>query len=304
MIIDAHTHLGDILDPGGGSLIEKGAVGKERVFDPVSIAELQLHSDPFGLNKALYTALGRWVTRAERARNLTATRENMRRSMDEAGVQFSVCLPIPPHVGFADLKSAMEKDSGIIPFTGVDFTKGNDVGSALSDDVKAGAKGLKLHPIIQMVSLDDQRSLGAVEAFSLHGLPVLFHCGLSSYYPAAESARERPEFGGIAYAERLVKAFPGVKFIAGHAGLFEVDDVIDLLGGFKNVSVDVSFQSPAAIRRLVGALGPERVLYGSDWPWGSRMTAIKAVKKACRGDRGLERRIFYENASDLLLLSR
>jgi hypothetical protein len=101
-----------------------------------------------------------------------------------------------------------------------------------------------------------------------------------------------------------VKAFPGVKFIAGHAGLFEVGDVIELLGGFKNVSVDVSFQSPATIRRLVGALGAERVLYGSDWPWGSRITAIKAVKKACRGDRGLERRIFYENASELLRLSR
>jgi hypothetical protein len=36
-IIDAHGHLGDILEPGGGALIEKIGVVKERVHDPVVI---------------------------------------------------------------------------------------------------------------------------------------------------------------------------------------------------------------------------------------------------------------------------
>jgi hypothetical protein len=71
-VIDVHTHLGDILYPGGGSLIEKKGVRKARIFDPISISEVLLHRD-FGGGDTLYRLMGRWVTRAERARNFTAT---------------------------------------------------------------------------------------------------------------------------------------------------------------------------------------------------------------------------------------
>ena len=84
------------------------------------------------------------------------------------------------------------------------------------------------------------------------------------------------------------------------AGLEDVDDTIELLAGLKNVSVDISFQSPGKIRELIKAFGAERVLYASDWPYGNRIPAVKAVKAACRGDWDLERLIFYENAATLL----
>ena len=76
--------------------------------------------------------------------------------------------------------------------------------------------------------------------------------------------------------------------------------MIDLLSGFKNVMVDTSVQSPAHVRELIHAFGPERVMYASDWPYGNRIPAIKIIKKACKGDSGLEKRIFYENAAELL----
>lgn len=98
----------------------------------------------------------------------------------------------------------------------------------------------------------------------------------------------------------MVAALPQVPFIAGHAGLFKYQDVIDLLSPFKNVMVDTSVQPPAHVRELIGAVGPERVMYVSDWPYGNRIPAIKIIKKACKGDKALEHRIFYENAAALL----
>jgi predicted TIM-barrel fold metal-dependent hydrolase len=167
--------------------------------------------------------------------------------------------------------------------------------------VKQGAKGMKLHPIIQRAPLNGKKTFEAVEAFSVHGLPILFHCGVSSYYPDPEKPdKENASFGEIFYAKELVAAFPNVPFIAGHAGLFKYKDVIDLLSPFKNVMVDTSVQSPAHVRELIRAFGPERVMYASDWPYGNRIPAIKIIKKACRGDSGLEKRIFYENAAALL----
>ena len=301
-IIDAHCHLGDILEPGGGGLIERRGVVKQRVFDPVDLAERALHAGPVPLGKLLYRLGGRWVTRAERARNATATLENLTRSLDDNGISDTVVLPVPPYVRYDDLARAAAKEPRLLPFTGVDYTQDVDPAPALDADVEAGARGLKLHPIIQNVPLTSPRTRAAVDAFERHGLPVLFHCGISSYYLGRARARQRPRNGAIPDAVALVRDFPQVNFIAGHAGLFEVRDVMKLLAGFPNVAVDTSFQSAATVRELIGAFGPERVLFASDWPYGNRSPALAIAKSACAGDVGLERRILFENAAERLKL--
>jgi uncharacterized protein len=300
MIIDSHGHLGNILYPGGGELIFRKGVKKRFVIDLVTSSEWQLHA---GMPPALYRLLLDPITRCERARSETATLENLRRSMNRAGVDKMVCLPVPPYVTFEDLKKAADLDAGVVPFTAVDFTRRYDFQTALRADVAAGAQGLKLHPIIQKEPLDSKRIFEVVEAFAVHGLPVLFHSGVSSYYLGAEKSRNQEMcYGEIRYARDLVAAFPKVSFIAGHAGLFQVDDAMALLGDYSNVYVDITFQSPAKITGLIKVFGPERVLYGSDWPWGNHIPAIKAVRKACRADKSLEELIFHENAARLLKL--
>ncbi len=299
-IIDAHSHLGDILYPSGGSLIGKTGVGPAQGFDPIAIWERSLYRNPIGTGRVVSPLMRRWIAGAEQARNRTATLENFARSMQDAGVTDSVCLPIPPHVSFADLQCAAAKLPAVIPFTGIDFAKDEEPGPALAADVKNGARGLKLHPVIQNVPLSGKRTEAAVRAFSAYDLPVLFHCGVSSYYLGDERKKETPRYGEIHHAAALVRAFPAVRFIAGHAGLFDVRDVMRMLGAFPNVWVDTSFQSVSAVRRLVSTFGPERVLFGSDWPFGNRPPAVEVVKRACRGDKGLERRIFFENAAELL----
>ncbi len=300
MIIDSHGHLGNILYPGGGELIFKKGVKKRFILDIVTLSEWQMHA---GLPPALYRLMLDAFTKVERARNETATLENLRRSMDAAGVDKMVCLPVPPYVTFEDLKRAAEIDSGVIPFTGVDFTRDYDCAAVFRADVASGARGLKLHPIIQKEPLTSKRVFEAVEAFSEHDLPVLFHCGVSSYYLGEETTRNQTlVHGEIHYARDLVAAFPKVNFIAGHAGLFQVEDVMTMLGGFPNVYVDITFQTPATIRKLIEVFGPERVLYGSDWPWGNHKPAIRILRKACRGDRSLEEKVFHQNAARLLKL--
>jgi predicted TIM-barrel fold metal-dependent hydrolase len=299
-IVDFHSHLGDILYPKGGELIARTGIAKAPIFDPIAVMESRPQRDSLAPGRILYTLMGRWITRAARARNATATYENFRRSLDETGITHSVCLPIPPNVGFADLKTVSAQDGGILPFTGVDFTSDEDPGPALEADVRAGARGLKLHPILQKLPLTSPRTMAALEAFQPHGLPVLFHCGISSYYFGAERARQRPRYGEIRYAAELVRAFPGTRFVAGHSGLFEVRDVIEQLAGQQNVWVETSIQSVASVRKLIARFGPDRVLFGSDWPFGNRAPALAIAKTACRGDEGLERRILFENAAELL----
>ncbi|KPA18539.1 amidohydrolase 2 [Candidatus Magnetomorum sp. HK-1] len=299
MIIDAHTHLGDILYNNGGDIIEQLGVTKKRIFDPISIWQFFLNRN-FKMGRIPYEIFKPYIINAEHERNVTATRENARKSMDEAGVSFSVCLPIPPHLFFNDLKKAAEKDSGLIPFTGVDFSKMETLPSQFEEDIKKGAKGLKLHPIIQKVKFTDEKMKTAVDSFIKFDLPILFHAGVSNYYKKKEKSKNIPEYGSIKGARDLVAAFPKAKFIAGHAGMFDVMDVISLLGNFKNVWVDTSLQSPEVIKKLIKTFGPDKVLFASDWPFGSRIVGIKAVKAACGSDKRLADMLFYKNSENLL----
>ena len=302
MIIDIHSHIGDILNINGGELIHKHGVKKDTEYRALDAYEEKLFRmsemedyDYGGIDLLDEGAM------AAMDRNLTATLENMRESMDEAGISKTVCLPIPPNLTFNNLKAAQQIDPDIIPFTGIDFSSENDFDAALKEDVSQGAKGIKLHPIIQKTPLNSKKTFEAVEAFAQYNLPILFHCGVSSYYLGEEKEKNQiMEYGRIQDAEELVAAFPQVSFIAGHAGMLEVKKAIELLSKYNNVYVDTSFQAPEIIVELLSAFGPERVLYASDWPFGNRVVSVKTVKEACRGDKKLEKMIFYQNAARLL----
>ena len=301
MVIDAHGHLGDILYPGGGELIWQKGVVKAKVVDPQDINEKLLMRN-FGIGKFLYTLSKRQATIGQRARNATATLENFTRSLDQSGVDAAVCLPIAPHVTFEDLAGAQSFDSRIIAFTSVDFSSGDSPWLKLPKDVSRGACGLKLHPIIQKVPLTDRRTLETLQTWAPFNKPVLAHAGIAKYYLDGESDRNRPELGALDQVEEIVRTFPRMPFIVGHAGLFHVNETIRRLCNLPNVWVDTSFQSPGIIRKLIAAFGPEKVLYASDWPWGNREPHIRSVKAACRGDRALEDLIFRVNAAGLLKL--
>jgi uncharacterized protein len=301
MIIDVHTHLGDILYSGGGRLIFQKGVVKKAAFDLISATEKGLYKSNAMLEWLLDTLFTDTIAKACQYRNATATLENMRASMDENGVIRSVCLPIPPNLTFDDLKAAGEIDDGIIPFTGVDFSADFNPDAVFRNDVAQGARGLKLHPILQQEPLNSKKTYAAVEAFAVYGLPVLFHAGVQSYYLGQEKeTRQRPDYGEPSEALALVQAFPQTSFIVGHAGIFQYRETIGLFSSLKNTYVDTSFQSPARIRELIQAFGPDRVMFGSDWPWGDRRTNIVSASKACSGDRSLERAIYYDNAARLL----
>ena len=68
-IIDAHGHLGDILHPGGGRLIDETGVTKEPVLDLADGAEKRLHRSPAWAARISFRLIGRWITRGQSGRS-------------------------------------------------------------------------------------------------------------------------------------------------------------------------------------------------------------------------------------------
>ncbi len=298
-IIDIHTHLGDILYPGGRALIYRKNVVKDNIKDPIDSSEKMLNRH-FGLGKLGFKLAHESFTRAAIVRGMTATLENMRKTLVQNRVSYNVCMPIAPYLTFEDLAEAAQQEPRIIPFTSVDFTRKHDVAEKLKSDVANGAKGLKLHPVIQCQSVCGRQTMEVLQSFEPLKKPVLVHTGRSSYYLKEESDRNRPENGDVAEIVQMVRAFPGIRFIIGHAGIVWVKEVRKQLGNCENVWVDTSFQSPGSIRKLVATFGLDKVMYASDWPWGNQAPNIKSVKVACKGDQEMEERIYFRNAKELL----
>jgi predicted TIM-barrel fold metal-dependent hydrolase len=147
---------------------------------------------------------------------------------------------------------------------------GDEALAELRRAVEAGLRGLILHPQLQGFVLLDPVADPVVALAGELGLPVYVHTGTPvSALPLQLTA--------------LARRHPDVTFVMGQMGHtdFWIDAIPAALGA-PNVYGEISYKQPHVIEDAVAALGPERVLFGSDAP---------------RNDLGLEVQKFF--AADL-----
>ncbi|MCL1793335.1 MAG: amidohydrolase [Oscillospiraceae bacterium] len=298
-IIDAHGHLGDILYPRGGELIWK--TGKIFPLSPLQwfLCERGQYAETFW-SKTANKISPYWSVKSERRRNRAATLENLRKSLEGTNIVFCVCAPVAPNCKYEDLLAAAREEPRIIALASPDFTLGSSkMREKLESDLKSGAAGVKIHPILQEHEADSEAVGLAVDIAQKCKKPVLIHAGHAKYYLPRENKIQFSDYASIGKIERLAADFPAVNFIVGHAGLGDFGTAIKLLPKRKNAFVDTSFQYPQSIKELICAFGADRVMFASDWHYGKRKPMIKTALSACGGDHGLQKAIFYENAANL-----
>lgn len=115
-----------------------------------------------------------------------------------------------------------------------------------------GFVGVKLHPHWHRYELS--RALPIAQECERLGWPVLIHLGM----------------GEAGHWQALAAACPKLRLIFAHAGFPTYSSEWNAMRDHKNVWVDVSspYINESLVRRAVKALGAERVLYGTDAPYG------------------------------------
>ena len=267
------------------------------------LAERVLYRETF-LYRAAQKFTPMWSIKRERKRNAAATLENLQKSLDGTDIIRCVCAPVAPYVTYQDIFAAAKIEPRIIAFASPDFSSGNIniMREKLEEDLKNGAVGVKIHPIIQEVPADSDAVMSAVGIIQKYckSVPVLIHAGPAQYYLPRENKTRSLNFSSIDKITRLAAAFPDVNFIVGHAGLDDFKQVIEIMPKYKNIYVDTSFQYPESIRDLLAAFGGDRVMFASDWHYGARKPMIATVFEACKQDAALIKLVFYDNAARLL----
>ena len=298
-IIDVHGHIGDILYPDNHELIFEPGMKFPKSFCLWFLAERILYRETF-LYKAAQKLSPLWSVKRERKRNKAATLENLQKSLDGTNIVRCVCAPVAPNNTYEDVLAASQAEPRIIAFTSPDFTLTSDkMREKLDADMKNGAMGIKIHPILQEVEADSEIVKNALEIIQSYSRPVLIHAGPAQYYLPSENKTKFLDFASIEKIERLITSFPSVNFIVGHGGLDDFQKVIDM-PRYKNVYADTSFQYPQSIKKLIDALGGDRVMFASDWHYGLRKPAITTAYEACKNDKELLKLVFYDNAANLL----
>jgi predicted TIM-barrel fold metal-dependent hydrolase len=245
------------------------------------------------------------------ARARLATAEELLASMDAAGIDASVI------VGFAwqdpalcaqhnDYLLDVARRSGgrLIPFVTV-----NPSDAGARDELRrcaaAGARGIgELRPANQGFDLgnSDEADL-LLWASSAYDLPLLFHVSEPVGHPYA-GKRGLP----IEQFYRFVSGAPGVTVIGAHWGggapLYGL--MPEVRGAFETVYFDTAaspyLYDPAIFRHVAEIVGPDRILFASDFPLVAQQRALDDARAGGLDDRALAL-VLGENARRLLGLS-
>ena len=144
-----------------------------------------------------------------------------------------------------------------------------------------GAIGVKLAPVNMRLRGDDPRYVPIFDYCQERGLPIVLASG------AAEWAQPR-------WFARLYRQFPKTRIIMAHAayqpkhadaGLAELLDAMD---GHPDVCADLSLrfdhvadgrEEAEALVRIVREAGPERILFGTNFPLGKTGAALDVFEK-------------------------
>ncbi|MCA9522449.1 MAG: amidohydrolase [Myxococcales bacterium] len=226
----------------------------------------------------------------------THTAPNLLREMEELGISHSVLLPIDFPKISANYESylAIARDEprfigfgSVHPFDG-------DPAKRLDEQLALGARGIKVHPAVQMFYPDTARALKLYRLCGERGLPVLTHCG-----PVGIETRLGRHLTQLRYYPRTISECPETTFILGHTGALQMEPALELGKRYPNVYLDVSCQSYPAVERIVNEGPEDRLLLGSDWPFYHQSHPILKVLAATEGRPGLRRKVLYDNAARL-----
>ena len=149
-------------------------------------------------------------------------------------------------------QAAREHPGRFLPYAFVNPLLGQDAHDELDRCLERGARGLKLHLWFHRYRLPD--ALPILERVASAGLPVLAHLG----------------FGPPEDVEMVLDKLPNLKLILAHAGIPHFERLWRLPRVMFDVAATPALISRGTVKRMLAAVGPSRVVFGSDAPVGIR----------------------------------
>lgn len=236
---------------------------------------IDFHTHIFPPQKAT-AILSRLLVKFEIPNFTDGTISGLQTSMQKAGVQLSLISRITTYP--AQVKAVNDwllgfKSTNILPMATIhpDQPEG---ASYIEDLHKAGFIGIKLHPDYQGFYADDRRLYPFYEAAQSLKMMILFHAGLDSGLSPPYKAMPK-------HLLKIHHDFPKLQIIAAHMGgedNYEETEAC-LLGTeiYLDTAFNFKFMDPNIIKRFCRKHPVERILFGSDSPFGDQQAELHFI---------------------------
>ncbi len=233
------------------------------------------------------------------------TAEDLSARLRENGIDLGVVLPVVTRPGQFDTVNAFARTlceaEGLISFGGI-HPDDETPEEHLRQIREMGLRGVKIHPDYQGVYIDDPRYIRIAREAVRLGLILITHAGVDDGFP--EETHCPPD-----RAARFVEAVyrdnedaPGKIVFAHGGGNRQFAEVIRCLAGldvYFDLSYILSYASPETVMEVIRAHGSERILFGTDCPWGDPGAFVRFVRALPLTENERED-IFHRNAGRLL----
>ena len=189
------------------------------------------------------------------------------------------------------IAQAVAESGGRFTGLGTLHPDSEDMKADVDEIIALGLKGVKLHPDIQKVKLDDPRMHKMYELCEGR-LPMLLHTG-DCRYDNSNPNRLIP----------ILEKYPSLTLIGAHFGGWSIwEEATKQLYTYKNFLVDCSSSlyaiSKEKAKELILAYGTDRVLFGTDYPLWTPEEEIERFMSLDLTDEQRED-ILYNNAAKL-----
>ena len=233
------------------------------------------------------------------------TLSNLKEKMSESKTDISVVLPVCTKPSQFDSinKFALElnKFDNIYSFGGI-HPDNDNIGDRLKILKKSGFRGIKLHPDYQETYIEDEKYYNILKSAIELDMYVTIHAGVDAAY--LDDVHCPPEKS----AEVIDRLYNGVEnpkplIILAHLGGIDMyDDVEKYLVGkpvYFDLAVILSMAEKEQVERIIKALGADKVLYASDYPWSELKENVRLMNSLNLTDNEKDL-IFYKNAEKIL----
>jgi predicted TIM-barrel fold metal-dependent hydrolase len=219
-------------------------------------------------------------------------------SMDDVGIERSVLCSIATKPEQFDpiLNWSLQIASPrIVPLASI-HPRGDDPIGQARRVAEAGLVGIKLHPYYQHFDIDAEELFPLYRVLEELGLLIVCHTGFDYAF-----SRERK--ADPVRLLRVLDRVPDLRFVASHMGAWDDWEEVErhILG--RPITFDVSLSldllGRTRAREMILAHPPDRVLFGSDSPWGSQAGTLQALRSLNLGE-AREQAILWKNAQALL----
>ena len=141
-----------------------------------------------------------------------------------------------------------------------------------------GARGVKLHPVLQDFDMGDPRMWPVYETCQELRIPILAHSG---------PARDRRPYAEPRAFAPVLEAFPKLTIIIAHLGGGAWEQALEIARAYPNAYFDcceiiewtggTTAPTDDQLARLIKDIGPQRVMMGSDYPFYDLRGSVERV---------------------------